>query len=402
MDERREKTALRICVIRDTPREKSAIAHLLTSALLEILEPLAEEIFVVTGNFPENTISNKKIHVLNVKTNDRKSSKLTRIPNFVIRFIMTQFRISRMLVKIARKVDFVIFYIGGAVSLLPMLTAKLFRKKTILILAGSASQTAEPFHKRRLYDIDRIILAACFRVLERINYALCDLIGIAIKSESIIHFMRLERYSNKVVPFGSWFLDINLFKIKRRLSERRNVVGYVGRLNAEKGVLEFAKAIPLILSKKSDARFLIVGDGSLMNDMKRELEQTGCLDKVDFVGEVIHEKLPEYMNDMRFHILPSYTEAFGGTCIEAMSCGAIAIASAVGGLPDIIIDCETGFLLKDNQPQTIADKLIEVWDYSGLDQIQANARVFVEEKFTYEMAVERCRKVFNRWEQGWG
>ena len=402
MDEKGDKTALRICVIRDPPRTKSAIAHVFTSALLEILEPLAEEIFVVTGNFPENTILNKKIHVLNVKTTDRKSSKLTRIPNFVIRFIMTQWRISRMLTKVARKVDFVIFYIGGAVSLLPMLTAKLFRKKTILILAGSASQTAEPFHKRRLYDIDRIILAACFRALERINYTLCDLIGIAIKSESIIHFMRLERYSNKVVPFGSWFLDINLFKIKRRLIERRNVVGYVGRLNAEKGVLEFAKAIPLILSKKSDARFLIVGDGSLMNDMKRELEQAGCLDKVDFVGEVIHEKLPEYMNEMRFHILPSYTEAFGGTCIEAMSCGAIAIASAVGGLPDIVIDYETGFLLKDNQAQTIADKVIEVWDYSGLDQIQANARVFVEEKFTYEMAVERCRKVFNRWEQGWG
>jgi glycosyltransferase involved in cell wall biosynthesis len=189
-------------------------------------------------------------------------------------------------------------------------------------------------------------------------------------------------------------LDINLFRINKKLHERKNIVGYIGRLSGDKGVLELAKAIPLVLLQKSDLSFLIVGDGPLIAEMKKELKRSGCLDKVDFVGWVPHKKLPDYFNEMRIHVLPSYTEAFGGTAIEAMACGAISIANSVGGMPDVIINNETGFLLKDNLPQTIADKVIEVWDNPELDKIQRNAEEFVEKTFSYEKAMERCKKVF--------
>ena len=168
----------------------------------------------------------------------------------------------------------------------------------------------------------------------------------------------------------------------------------MGRLSREKGVLELAKAIPLILAKKDDVKFLIVGDGPLMTDMKRELEEVGCIDKVEFVGWIPHEQIPDYLNKMKVHILPSYIEAFGGAGLEAMACGTISITNSVGGIPDIITDGETGFLLKDNQPQTIADKVLEIWVHPELDEIQRNAEEFVEKTFSYEKAMERCKKVF--------
>lgn len=82
------------------------------------------------------------------------------------------------------------------------------------------------------------------------------------------------------------------------------------------------------MSKTDDVEFLIVGDGPLMSEMKKELQNAGCIGKVRFVGLVSHEKIPDYLNKMKFHILPSHTEAFGGAAIEAMACGAISLEFA--------------------------------------------------------------------------
>jgi glycosyltransferase involved in cell wall biosynthesis len=131
----------------------------------------------------------------------------------------------------------------------------------------------------------------------------------------------------------------------------------------------------------------------MMNEMKGELEKAGCIDKVEFVGQIPHEKIPDYLNEMKFHILPSYTEAWSSVNVEAMACGTVAIANSVGGVPDIMRDNKTGFLLRDNKPQTIADKLIEIWDRPDISVIQRNALDFVQQNFSYEKAVKDWKHI---------
>ncbi|MCK4454616.1 glycosyltransferase family 4 protein, partial [Candidatus Parcubacteria bacterium] len=351
------------------------------SKLVEVLVPLSNQIYIFTGNFPEKV--NEKVHIIQYKNVYIKKSILI----WIFKQILIQLKISVSLIKNFKNVDVIIFYVGAGPYLLPMLSSKLLRKRTVVIATGFNAITTEKLYGERLFGMG-IIFSKISKVLEKTNYALSDQIGMAMESK-IINFPELEKYKNKISQFGSYFLNDNLFKIKKQLSERRNIIGFVGRLSREKGVIELARAIPLILLKKSDVRFLIIGDGPLMVDMKNELKKVRCLDKVDFVGEVPHEKLPDYFNEMKFHILPSYIEAFGGTAIEAMACGAISIANSVGGLPDVIANNKTGFLLKDNMPQTIADKILEVWDHPELDEIQRNAKEFVEKTLSYEKAIER-------------
>jgi glycosyltransferase involved in cell wall biosynthesis len=167
------------------------------------------------------------------------------------------------------------------------------------------------------------------------------------------------------------------------------VVGYVGRLTAEKGVLELADAIPLVLARRSDVRFVIVGDGPLKDEMIQRLQQAGCMSSVDFTGWVPYAQVPEALNGMKVHVLPSYTESLPAANLQAMACGTISVANAVGGVVDTVVDNKTGFLLKDNRPQTIADKIIEVLDHPDLQRIQSDARTFVEGNFTYERTVKR-------------
>ena len=358
------------------------------TSFIDVLRPISKEIFLITGNVSYE--SKKRIHIVRIKSVNQNESMFI----WAFKQMLIQLRACINILKISKNIDLAIFYLGARTYLLSLLLAKMLGIKTIVIVAGSAPQITRQTYAEMLFGIGGKIISRVSGVLEKFNYTLSDRIGIAMESESIIHQLGLQRYRSKISPFGSYYLDYN-FKMKKKFSERENIIGYVGRLSGEKGVLELAKAIPLILSKKGAVKFLIVGDGPLMTDMKRELEGAGCIDKVEFVGWIPHEQIPDYLNEMRVHILPSYIEAFGGTAIEAMACGAISIANSVGGLPDVIEDGNTGFLLKDNLPQMIADKVIEVWKHPELERIQTNAKEFVEKTFSYEKAIEKCKKVFS-------
>jgi glycosyltransferase involved in cell wall biosynthesis len=352
------------------------------SNLVDILGGISNDLYIITGNEGYKFFEDdERVHTYGIRHESGKNI-ITR----VTKYICTQLKISYLLARVSRTVDIWIFFIGGQELLIPMLTAKSLRKKKILFVVEYSPKAAHTTGNH-FYE--------SLKMLTNINRSLSDRIGIAMKSESIISFFNLQKYRSKIVILG-FFLDANL-KIKKKVGEREDVVGYVGRLSAEKGVIELARAIPLISSKKNKIRFLIVGNGQLMDEMKNILEKAECLDKVDFVGWTPHKKIPDYLNKMKFHILPSHTEAFGGAAIEAMACGTISIANSVGGIPDVITDGKTGFLLNDNQPQTIANKIIELLDYPEpeLDKIQRNASEFVEKTFTYEKATERFESVFS-------
>lgn len=369
----------------------SKLGEIFPSSLLKIIEPSVNEIFVISGNFePEGLLSNERIHLRNVKP--VKEDQLWFIK--ILKYIPTQLKMCLNLAKISSNIDIVIFAQGSTWLTFPLLFVKFLRKTVIIVVMGSTSKIAGKTFSNTSFGKGEFLFSNIFRLLAKISYVLSD--KIVVITESLIQHCELEKFRNKVSICNYYYID-DIFRIKKDFNRRGNLVGYIGRLSEEKGVLELVKAIPLILAKKKEGRFLIAGDGTMMSEMKIELEKTGCKNKVDFVGQIPHEQVADYFNEFKFHILPSYTEAGSGATLEAMACGAITIANSVGGIPDIITDYETGFLLKDNQPQTIADKVIEVWDYPELDKIQKNAREFVKQNFCYEKAVESWRGVLNNW-----
>ena len=76
-----------------------------------------------------------------------------------------------------------------------------------------------------------------------------------------------------------------------------------------------------------------------------------------------------------------------------MACGTPVLATSVGGVPDLIKDGETGFIMKDNTPECVAENVIRALNGLNLNEIAKNARALVEREFTYEAAVERYRKI---------
>jgi len=350
---------------------------------LNILKPLSKEIFVINGDFPE--VPDRKIHIIKIKADLKSEPMLIRS----IKFILTQLRFSINLMKISRKMDIVIFF--NATSILPILSAKLVRKKIIIIAGGSASKSADKVYHKRLFGTGGFVFSRILRTLERIDLSLSD--RIAVESGSAIKFLDLERYRDKISIISNMYLDLNRYKIKKDLKDRRNLIGFISRLSEGKGIMNFVNAIPVILKEREDLEFLIGGDGPLFDEIKNELKNKGLYDKVQLTGWIPHDELPDNLNELKLLVFPSYSEGLPNIVSESMACGTIVLATPVGGVPDLIKDGETGFIIENNTPECIAKNVIRALEHPNLEDIVKNARKLIKKEYTYEAAVERYRKI---------
>ena len=349
------------------------------SNLVKIVSSFSDSTPVITGMEGMNLRKKEypRVHIVGVPY-----KYWSNICIRTINHIFMQLRISYRLIRLAKSVDIWIFFLDSHALLLPVITAKLMRKKIIFALTASLTKSAK---------VTKDTLANVLVYSEAINYKLST--HIILYSENLIKDWNLEKYRNKILIAHEHFLDFDKFKMKKKFDERDNLVGYIGRLSEEKGVLNFVKAIPEILTEKGDLEFLIGGDGQLRDEIEKYLADKNLNDKVELVGWIPHDELPDYFNELKLVVLPSYTEGLPNIMLEAMTCGTPVLATPVGGIPDVIKDGETGFIMEDNSPECIAKNVIRALNDSNLDIIVKNARELIEEEYTYEAAVERYREI---------
>ncbi len=140
---------------------------------------------------------------------------------------------------------------------------------------------------------------------------------------------------------------------------------------------------------------VLVGDGPERSRIEGMVHSMGLSEWVCFLGAQLH--LLEVLENSDVLLLPSETESFGLAALEAMSCGVPVVASRVGGLPEVVIDGEQGFL---NRAGDIAGmvgsvrRLLE--DASLYQRMSTAARQWVEEKWKREPMVDRYEDYYRR------
>ncbi|NQE05805.1 Trehalose synthase [ANME-1 cluster archaeon GoMg1] len=360
------------------------VGVVLLTNFINILEPLSSELFVITGTLHENVIFNKKIHIMNIKHLIKKESIVIKI----FRTILMQLRISFNLIKISKNIDVVIFFLGMSLTL-PMIFAKLLRKNVILVTTSSFQRCAERTYSNMLLGYGGNIFSGIAGFLEIINFNISN--RIVLYSPNPIKEWNLEKHRNKISIAHEHFLDFDKFKIKNKFDERENLVGYIGRLSEEKGVLNFVKSIPEALKERSEIKFLIGGDGQLRDKIERYLEGENLNDKVKLAGWIPAEEFSTFLNELKLFVLPSYTEGLPHTILEAMACGTPVLATPVGAISDVIKDGETGFIMENNSPECIAENIVRALAHPNINEITKNARALIEEKYNYQAAVDRYR-----------
>ena len=375
---------LNICVMTHPFRKDGQFAISSLRDFVNTIEPLSNEMYVITGFFSGEL--GEKSQVIKVKRDAKNEPILVKAANS-LSLAPHELRISLHFLKLARKIDIVIFFLMPEYWL-PTFIAKLLRKRTIVVATGSPSKHIAVSYKRPFL---RHIVPRLYHWMEKLNYRLADHIG--ARSETVLPFLGGNRYKNKVFLNAATPLDTTLFSIKKPYEVRENLVGYIGRLASGKGAGNFAEAIPLISRKEEGLRFLIGGDGPMSDGIRAGVEEKGLSDKVSFTGWIPRETLPHYLNELKLFVLPSYSEGFPLTLLQAMACGTPVLVTPVGGIPDIIKDGETGFILEDNSPQCIARNVLRALEHPRLDEIIRNARRLVEERYNFETVREQYRKM---------
>uniref|UniRef100_A0A7C3EX29 Glycosyltransferase family 1 protein n=1 Tax=Candidatus Methanomethylicus mesodigestus TaxID=1867258 RepID=A0A7C3EX29_9CREN len=362
---------INVCVI-TFPISQAGVEPL--SNFVEILRVCANKLYLITGNAGYDFFRNKFSSVFGVHHISGKSTIAK-----IIKYAFTQLRIINKVLQFSLKVDAFIFFIGGPSSS-ALIIAKLMRKQVVLVLAGSDKVSLRLSDKK---------LSAPISLIQAINLVVCD--KIVVYSRNIINEFGLQRYANKIYIAHRHFLDFEKFTVTD-LRKRDALVGYVGRLSKEKGTINYLEAVAKI-EPATGIHFLIAGDG-LLRPQVESFVKKDLTKRIKFVGWVDHDDLPAFLNELKLLVLPSYTEGLPNVMLEAMACGTPVLAMPVGSIPDVIRDCETGFLLKSNDPKHIAEKIIELLNKPELlEKVSANAYVYVRENFSFEKTIAVWQKI---------
>lgn len=173
-------------------------------------------------------------------------------------------------------------------------------------------------------------------------------------------------------------------------------IGVVSRLEPIKGMDLVIPAFVRIYAKHADARLLVVGDGSLRSLMEQQVRDANIAEAVDFAGRQGQDVLQGYYDRIDILLMPSRSEGFGLTAIEGMARGCVVVAADTGGLPEVVINGETGLLHREEDVSDIADRVNRLIDERGeLFRLSRNAVNHVL-NFSIEKYNSSIRDLYNR------
>jgi len=182
------------------------------------------------------------------------------------------------------------------------------------------------------------------------------------------------------------------------------IVIYTGRLVSYKGLpllLRVWQALSLVLT---DAHLLLVGEGGLdMHNCEADLRQfvttQQMQDRVTFTGAV--QNVPVYLQAADLFVFPTEDEAFGLSLVEAMACGLPVVASAVGGVCDIVQDGVNGRLIPAGHFADLYETLLHLLrDEGEAAQLGAAACQTVQERYTSEQVTHQFTHLFTQLRPG--
>jgi len=359
------------------PVSKAGIVPL--SHLVTIISAFSKNIFLITGGEAWDVFRTDN----RVFPSRISHTASTSIIKRIFYFILPQLKSSAWIFRTRKNVDVFIFFLGGETLLLPMITAYILRKKVIILFASSATKIHASNHDP---------LAFVLAFLERMTCTLAD--TLVVYAHSLIADYSLERWTGKIVIAREHYIDVQRFRIIKEFSSRDCIIGYVGRFSEEKGILQLLTAVPMIIRREPEAKFLFIGEGPLQDTIKHYIQKNNLDNTITSPGWVSHDQLAGYLNRMKLLVIPSDTEGLPNVMLEAMACGTPVLATPVGGIPDFIKDSRTGYILKNNSARCITSSIIEVLEDDKTADIIEHAHQLIHREFRFEKRIEEFRILF--------
>ena len=186
------------------------------------------------------------------------------------------------------------------------------------------------------------------------------------------------------------------------LTEETRIVSFLGRLISRKGVDDLIRAAQLLVEQGYLLHLVIGGTGPQRVQWEGLVKGLGICDHVTFLGFVPDDKVAHFFAGSDVFVLPAVidksgdTEGLGMVLLEAMANGVPVVATEVGGISDVVVDGETGFLVDQRNPVQLAEKIALLCQNPSLrTSMGLAARERVRRFFSWPSVVERTLQVYN-------
>lgn len=201
---------------------------------------------------------------------------------------------------------------------------------------------------------------------------------------AVSEYLKSETYSNfdikqdiKVIPN---FIDLERFQKVNKSHFKKaicpngeKVVVHVSNFRKVKRVPEVITVFSKILEQGIGAKLLLVGDGPDRQKAEQQCRDLGICDHTRFLGKL--DEVEEVLSIADLFLIPSGSETFGLAALEAMSCSVPVISSNIGGLPEVNIEGETGYLCDLDDIDCMAKHAVNILSNQELhEELSANAR----------------------------
>ena len=183
-----------------------------------------------------------------------------------------------------------------------------------------------------------------------------------------------ELYNKSTVHY----IGTDLNKAPNLIEKKKFSILHVARLTEKKGTKYLIKAFSEVLDLYSEARLDIIGEGPLENELIKLVDKLGLTDKVYFHGAMAKDEVMNYMASSSIFCVPSVTakngdsEGLGMVFLEAALSKSVVVSTDHGGIPEAVIDGETGFLVDERNHIQIRDGILKLFSDDELLKVMAD------------------------------
>ncbi|MFQ5796118.1 MAG: glycosyltransferase family 4 protein [Candidatus Bipolaricaulia bacterium] len=271
----------------------------------------------------------------------------------------------------------------GSAAALAKLLIRPFRRRVSVVCELHGDWEAAP----ALYRGDRSQLLLRFiktinRAIARFAFRYADL----FRTISEFTTAKLGGWGKKPVITFPAYTDLDLFLDEHKNGtdlRQRSLILYAGMLRPVKGVHVLIRAFKIVADRHLTARLWIAGDGPERGRLEQSVTQLGLDERVSFLGFLDQTTLKHHMERSSMVVVPSLSEGLSRVAVEAMACGTAVIGSAVGGLPELIRDGETGVLVPPDDVEALAERISYLIEHAHLAaEMGERGREFVVKRFS--------------------
>jgi colanic acid/amylovoran biosynthesis glycosyltransferase len=225
---------------------------------------------------------------------------------------------------------------------------------------------------------------------------------IATETDYSAQFLR-QRFPERADRIHRLYNGLSLAEFRRAtFSSDPPLIVAIGRLIAKKAFANLIRACALLAERGRSFRCEIFGEGPLEKELHAQIEEVNLQERIQLPGPKPQHELRARLTSANVFVLPSVPEPGGGmdnlptVIMEAMATGLPVVSTRIGGIPEMVVDNETGFLVQPNDVMAVADAIEKVTNDRSLGQRLGQAgyeraqKLFSIEKNVRELCVLIC------------